>query len=325
MALPALEGNFLEIVCEHTAGDPMRPDVVWTHLSPCQIARQLARRGTPVCAATVGDLLRQHDLRRRQPAKSKSLGQVPGRDEQFENIARLKAEYLASPDPILSMDTKKKELLGEFFRAGRCYADGPNAVFDHDFPSHAEGRVIPHGLYDLKRNVGHLTLGCSHDTSEFACDCLGLWWQRHGRRQYPQARSLLLLCDGGGSNNCRHHIFKADLQRLANGLGLPIRVAHYPPYCSKYNPIEHRLFPHVTRAWSGIVFRSLAVVRAQLRRVWTKTGLRLTQAVLNKTYALKRQASRQFLKTYPIRFEQLLPEWNYTVVPTASYNSGSYS
>jgi hypothetical protein len=264
LALPALEGNFLEIVCEHTAGDPMRPDVVWTHLSPCQIARQLARRGTPVCAATVGDLLRQHDLRRRQPAKSKSLGQVPGRDEQFENIARLKAEYLASPDPILSMDTKKKELLGEFFRAGRCYADGPNAVFDHDFPSHAEGR------------------------------------------------------------NCRHHIFKADLQRLANGLGLPIRVAHYPPYCSKYNPIEHRLFPHVTRAWSGIVFRSLAVVRAQLRRVWTKTGLRLTQAVLNKTYALKRQASRQFLKTYPIRFEQLLPEWNYTVVPTASYNSGSY-
>ena len=322
--MPELQDNFLEIVCEHVAGDPMREDVVWTYLSLAEIAGQLAELGTPVCAATVRGLMEDHDLRRRQPAKTKTMGQDPCRNEQFENIARLKAEYFASPDPILSMDTKKKELLGEFFRRGRCYADGPNAVFDHDFPSHATGLVIPHGLYDLKRNVGHLTLGCSHDTSQFACDSLGLWWQRHGRRHYPQARSLLLLCDGGGSNNCRHHIFKEDLQWLVNRFDLPIRVAHYPPHCSKYNPIEHRLFPHVTRAWSGIVLRSLQIVQEQLRRVWTKTGLRLTQAVLNKTYALKRQVSEQFMETYPVRFDTLLPDWNYTVAPQDIKNSGSY-
>jgi len=314
--MPELEDNFLEIVCEHVAGDPMRENVVWTYLSLSEIARQLAELGTPVCATTVRLLMKEHDLRRRQPAKTKAMGQVPCRNEQFENIARLKAEYFASPDPIISMDTKKKEFLGEFFRRGCCYADGPNAVFDHDFPSQAQGLVIPHGLYDLKRNVGHLTLGCSHDTSQFACDSLSLWWQRLGRQHYPRARSLLLLCDGGGSNNCRHHIFKEDLQRLVNRLDLPIRVAHYPPHCSKYNPIEHRLFPHVTRAWSGIVFRSLAIVQQQLRRVWTKTGLRLTQAVLNKTYALKRHASSDFLESYPIQFDQLLPDWNYTVTPT---------
>jgi hypothetical protein len=314
-AQPELEDHFIEVVSDHTAGDPQREEVLWTYLSSTEIAQRLAQRGTPVCCDTVRRLLAEFGLGRRQVEKTKTMGDAPHRNEQFENIARLKQEYEHGPNPIVSMDTKKKELLGEFFRAGKAYANGPNAAFDHDFPSYAEGKIIPHGLYDVRRNVGHITLGTSHDTSQFACDSLLLWWQRHGRRAWPRAQSLLLLCDGGGSNNCRHHIFKEDLQRVVNRIGIAIRVAHYPPHCSKYNPIEHRLFSHVTRAWSGVVFRTLDIVTQCLRRVWTSTGLKVTYAVLDKVYQLQRHASEQFLKSCPIQFDQRLPDWNYTIAP----------
>jgi len=294
----------------------MHPKVVWTYLSSTEIVQQLDRMGTPVGPDTVRALLGEFGFRRRRAEKRKTMAEVPFRNEQFEIIAQLKQRYLDLPNPIISMDTKKKEFLGEFFRAGQSWSNGANAVFDHDYPSYADGKIIPHGLYDLKRNAGHMTLGTSHDTSQFACDSFRLWWGRHGRGAYPKAESILLLCDGGGSNNCRHHIFKEDLQRLVNRIDLPIRVAHYPPHCSKYNPIEHRLFPHVTRAWSGVVFRTLDIVTKCLRRVWTSTGLRVTYAVLRKVYQLKRQATDRFLESYPIQFEPQLPDWNYTVVPT---------
>lgn len=167
----------------------------------------------------------------------------------------------------------------------------------------------------MRRNVGHITLGSSHDTSQFACDSLRLWWNRYGRRAWPDAYSMLLLCDGGGSNNWRHMIFKEDLQRLVNSIGLSIQVAHYPPHCSKYNPIEHRLFPHVTRAWSGVLFHTLNVVIDCLKRVWTSTGLKATTAVLDKTYHLGRQATDAFTTSYPILHENHLPNWNYNVIP----------
>jgi len=315
-ACAGLEENLRQILADHTAGDPVRESVVWTYLSSTEIAQRLDRMGTPVGPDTVRGLLGEFGFRKRQAEKSKAMGEVPLRNEQFEHIAQLKQQYLDSPNPIISMDTKKKELLGEFFRAGQSWSDGANAVFDHDFPSYAYGKIIPHGLYDVKRNMGHITLGTSHDTSQFACDSFRLWWQRQGARAYAKAKSILLLCDGGGSNNCRHYIFKEDLQRLVNRIVIPIRVAHYPPHCSKYNPIEHRLFPHVTRAWSGVVFRTLDIVTTCLRRVWTSTGLKVTYAVLDKVYQLKRQATERFLESSPIQFEALLPDWNYTVVPT---------
>jgi hypothetical protein len=313
--MPALEDNLVEVVCDHTAGDPLREDVIWTYLSSTEIAEHLNDLGTPVCPDTVRRLLDEFGFHKRQIEKTKTMGEVPNRNKQFENIARLKDQYLDSRNPILSMDTKKKEFLGEFSRAGKAYSNGPNAAYDHDFPSYAKGKIIPHGLYDLKRNVGHITLGTSHDTGQFACDSLALWWRRHGERAYPRADSILLLCDGGGSNNCRHYIFKEDLQRLVNRINVPIRVAHYPPHCSKYNPIEHRLFPHVTRAWSGVLFRTLEIVTECLQRVWTSTGLKLTYAVLDKVYHLQRQASTRFLDSFPIQFDKYLSDWNYTVVP----------
>ena len=316
LTMPALEDNFVQVVSNHLAGDPMQEDVVWTYLTSTEIAQRLEELGTPVCTDTVRGLLEDFGFHQRHAEKTKTMGEVPHRNEQFENIARLKKQYLHSPNPILSMDSKKKELLGEFFRVGQAYSNGPNAVFDHDFPSYAQGKIVPHGVYDLKRNVGHITLGTSHDTSQFACDSLSLWWRRHGARDYPEARSILLLCDGGGSNNCRHYIFKEDLQRLVNQIEIPIRVAHYPPHCSKYNPIEHRLFPHVTRAWSGVVFRTMNIVIECLQRVWTRNGLKVTYAVLDKIYPLHREASTRFLESYPIRFARCLPDWNYTVVPS---------
>jgi len=154
----------------------------------------------------------------------------------------LKQQYFASPNPMLSIDTKKRELMGLFYRKGKLYVQETLCVYDHDFPSFGTGIVIPHGLYDLKRNFGSLNLGTSKDTSAFACDSLYQWWPANGQVIYPQAQALLLLCDGGGSNSVTHHIFKEDLQHLAERIGLEIRVAHYPPYTSKYNPIEQCLF-----------------------------------------------------------------------------------
>lgn len=316
--MPFLQDHFLEVVSQHTAGDPQREEVIWTCLSLREIAQHLDDLGTPVGRDTVRVLLEDHGFARRHAEKRKAMGQAPFRNEQFEKIATLQAEYFASSaNPILSMDTKKKEWLGDFFRAGSAWSTGSNTTWDHDFTSYATGRVIPHGVYDLKRNAGHLTLGTSHDTSEFACDSLRQWWRRCGRRAYPRARSILLLCDAGGSNHCRHHLFKEDLQRLVNELGISIRVAHYPPHCSKYNPIEHRLFPHVTRAWSGVVFRSWEIVVRSLERARTRTGLRVVTTVLDQVYQLRRKASQAFLQAAPILYDARLPDWNYTVIPTS--------
>ena len=307
--------NLREVVRDHTAGDPKQEDVVWTYLSPPEIAEQLKARGTPVCVDTVRDLLDELGFVQRKAQKRLAMGATPFRNEQFEKIARLKVEYLDSDNPIISMDTKKKEHLGNFYRDGRLYATDVIETLDHDFHSAADGLIIPHGLFDFKRNLGHITLGFSHDTGQFACDSLSLWWQRYGQTAYPKAKSILLLCDGGGSNNARHYIFKEDLQRLVNKIEIPIRVAHYPPYCSKYNPIEHRLFPHVTRALSGVVLKTVELVKKLIQRTHTSTGLKVTVGMLKKFYETKREATDRFLEAFPIHFDDFLPEWNYVVRP----------
>ena len=177
--------------------------------------------------------------------------------------------------------------------------------------------IIPHGIYDLKGNQAYLNLGTSKDTSQFACDSLKQWWLAQGQFDYPQATSILILCDGGGSNNSRHYIFKQDLQALANELGLELRIAHYPPYCSKYNPIEHRLFPHLTRACQGMVFKSLELVKELMAKTKTASGLHVTVNTIDKVYETGRKATDQFIENMPILFDDYLPKWNYTAVPNA--------
>lgn len=195
------------------------------------------------------------------------------------------------------------------------YTQAEIAVFDHDWPSLADGVAIPHGIYDLGRNEGYIQIGTSHDTGEFACDSLRHWWQQHGSRHYGTAGSILLLCDGGGSNSSRHYLFKQDLQALVNELGLEIRIAHYPPYSSKYNPIEHRLFPHVTRACEGVIFKSVEIVEELIAKTKTKTGLQVFSTILEGVYKTGRQVTEEFKRTMKIVFDDYLPQWNYTAVP----------
>jgi len=311
-----LEENFFQVLRDHTAGDPMRPEVKWTNLSRRQIAKRLTAMGTPVGRDVVSQLLRKHGYRKRKALKKKTMGRRdPDRNAQFENIARLKREYLAAGWPVISIDTKRKELLGDFYREGTIDTRETIETNDHDFGSAGSGTVIPHGIYDVGRNRGFLHLNTSHDTSELACDSIAAWWEQQGRADYPEAPKLLVLCDGGGSNSATRYVFKGELQKLANRLGIEIRVAHYPPYCSKYNPIEHRLFPHVTRACRGVIFRTLETVRYYMAKAETTTGLTVKVSILEKVYATGRKCAAGFKKSMKIVFDNALPKWNYRAVP----------
>lgn len=289
--------------------------MLWTDLSPQQIADTATEMGTPVSPPVVQDWMEAQKLGRRKIEKVLPGGHSPDRDAQFRRIAKLKAKYLAAGNPVFSFDTKAKEHLGQLFREGRVWTQQAFRAFDHDFPSWATGVIIPHGIYDLVRNRGHINIGLSHDTSQFACDSLRWYWNRIGRRCYPEATSILLLCDGGGSNSATQYLFKQELQNLVNDLGIEIRVAHYPSYCSKFNPIERRLFPHVTRACQGMLFDTLETVVRLMRKASTATGLQTTVNVIHRAYEIGRKIADTFKDTMTIRFDKLLPKWNYTAKP----------
>lgn len=312
---PQLAINFLAILAEFTAGDPMREGVLWTNLSRCEISRRLRAMGTPASRHTVRKLLKKHGLGQRKARKKKSMGAHPDRNAQFENIARLKADYLASGDPVISIDSKKKELIGDFAREGHTQTQTTVETLDHDFPSASLGKLIPHGIYDVARNEGTIHLNTSHDTSELCCDSIALWWQNHGRHHYTGTKRLLILCDGGGSNAANRHVFKAALQVLAERLGLEIRIAHYPPYCSKHNPIEHRLFPHITRACQGVVFHTIDIAKQFMEKAKTTTGLKVTVDILTGLYETGKKCAADFIENARIVFDQHLPRWNYRVLP----------
>lgn len=312
-----IDEKFLHVLFDHTAGDPMDATVRWTDLGVKEI-RQLLRdeHDIKVSKPVVRKLLKKHDYRRRKAQKKQTMKRVPKRNEQFENIARLKAEYEAAGNPIVSMDTKKKEQLGNFYRDGHLYTLEELKTYDHDFTSFSEGVIIPHSFYDIRLNIGYIQLGISHDTSEFACDSFRHWWYHYGRLHYPGATSILVLCDGGGSNSSHHYIFKQDLQALADEIGVEIRIAHYPPYCSKYNPIEHRLFPHVTRACQGVVFTSIDVVKHLIQKTQTSRGLKVFVHVLDKVYQTGRRVADDFKRHMTIVRDSFLPKWNYCAIPS---------
>jgi hypothetical protein len=314
---PELHTVFLAVIDQYTAGLPTNAQVKWTNLSRAQLAEHLAAAGKSVSIPVVDQLLAAHHFRKRRAYRNLARGHAEARDAQFRKISELIRSYQAARAPVLSMDVKKKEWIGQFFREGAVYTQDRIQVYDHDFRSLAKGIVIPHGLYDLTRNIGYITLGTSRDTSEFACDCLRHYWRIYGQDQYPYSHTLLLLCDCGGSNNARHYVFKEQLQQLANTLMLEIRVAHYPPYTSKYNPIEHRLFSQIARACQGVVFSSLDVVKAVMETTSTRTGLRVFVTICDKEYVVGRKASADFRARMPIVFDRELPQWNYRAIPTA--------
>jgi hypothetical protein len=312
---PKLERNLKSVLEVRTAGDPDEQDVLFTDLSPRQIADEVAKLGTPVSPPVVRDWLADQGLALHKIAKVVEGGQSPDRNAQFMRIAALKAEYADAGNPVFSMDTKAKEHLGRLFRAGRVYTQLPFRALDHDYPSWATGVLIPHGIYDIIRNRGHINLGLSHDTSEFACDSFRWYWNRIGKQCYPDATSILLLCDGGGSNSATHYIFKQDLQDLVNDIGVKIRVAHYPSYCSKYNPIERRLFSQVSGACKGMLFDTLDTAVRLMRKASTTTGLKTTVNVIRGLYETEREVVKGFKSNMKIVFDTLLPKWNYVAVP----------
>jgi len=304
-----------ETIKNHTAGDPMRQNVVWTDLTPQEIAQSLHEQSVCVAPRIVRRILDGLGFARRQIAKVLPGGDSPHRGAQFRHLAQLIQEVLDAGNPVLSIDTKKKAFLGTLYRDGKVYCHQALKAFDHDFPRLASGVIIPHGIYDLARNQGWIHVGLSRDTTECACESLRLFWHADGQRLYPKASAILLLCDGGGSNSCHKHLFKEDLQGAVNDLAVPIRVAHYPAYCSKFNPIERRLFSHVTRACQGVLFDSLHTVLGLRQKTKTQQGLTVTVRVLDKLYQGGRTVSEAFKKNMPIVFEKLLPKWNYWALP----------
>jgi hypothetical protein len=293
----------------------MREDVKWTNLSRRQISRKLKDLGTPAGKNVVSRLLHEHGYRRRKPQKKRTMGQHADRNAQFENIARLKQEYLDTGNPVISIDTKKKEMLGNFHRDGVTDAVEPTIVNDHDFASSSDGKVIPHGIYDLRKNEASLHLNSSCDTSELACESIALWWHEQGQSDYPAADEVLMFCDGGGSNSSSAYIFKEDLQALSNRLGLKIRIAHYPPYCSKYNPIEHRVFPHVTRACKGVPLETIETAKHYMEKTETTRGLKVVVRIIDKVFETGRKYATDFKENMKIKFDDFLPKWNYTATP----------
>jgi transposase len=311
-----LDEAFLAILKDDIGGDPMNEKVRWTQLTYDDMKQRLSAQFTiQVSSTVIKKLLKKHGFKRRKAQKKETMKKVAGRNDQFERIAELKALYQAAGNPVISMDTKKKEYLGNFYRDGKLYTTEAVTVNDHDFNSFASGVVIPHGIYDIQLNKAVINLGTSRDTGEFACDSFRLWWYAQGKQDYPQASSILLLCDGGGSNSCHHYLFKQDLQRLANEIGMEIRVAHYPAYCSKYNPIEHRLFPHVTRACQGVVFTNIERVKKLIERTKTKKGLQVFVNLIETIYETGRKVCENFKNHLPIIFDGLLPKWNYRAIP----------
>jgi transposase len=311
-----IDEKFLAVLRDHTAGSPMDDKVRWTNLTVSDIVVALQKKyNIWLSSWVVRQLLKKHNYRQRKAQKRQTIKQVPNRNAQFENIKRLVAEFRAAGNPIISLDTKKKEHLGNFYRDGRLYTLEEISTWDHDFKSQASGIIIPHSLYDVDLNLGYIQIGTSHDTSEFACDSFRHWWFTYGHKLYPHATSILVLCDGGGSNSSRHYIFKADLQTLADEIGVEIRIAHYPPYCSKYNPIEHRFFPHVTRACQGVVFTSVELVQELMENTTTKTGLKAFVHIIDKAYQTGRKVADDFKQNMRLVFDDFLPQWNYCAVP----------
>lgn len=287
----------------------------WTNLTRAEISDLLAKEGFKVSRNIVRKLLKKNGYVKRKPLKKKAGGGHIDRNAQFERIAELRASYGAQGNPIVSVDSKKKEAIGNLSREGKIYTTETIEVFDHDFPSLAEGVAIPHTIFDIERNEAYVNIGTSRDTSEFCCDSLRYWWYNFGIFNYPCATSILMLMDGGGSNSSRHYIFKEDLQALADEIGIKIRIAHYPPYTSKWNPVEHRVFPHITRALQGMVLTSHQLTKELVEKATTKAGLKVIASIFNKVYQTGRKVADGFKESMKIVFDEYLGRWNYTAVP----------
>jgi hypothetical protein len=305
-----------------TAGLPQDDGVKWTYLNAIQIAGQLSNQGIIISAYHVRQMLKVRGYKKRKFLKMKELSKHESRNEQFEKITVYRQYFTEMNFPVISIDTKKKEMLGNFHRQGTHYSTGTKTVYDHDFPGFSQGQIVPHGIYDVNKNLGFISLGNSKDTSGFVCDNLLRVWNRHLKQYYSNADTIMILCDGGGSNASGHYIVKQDLCKLANAIDMNLLIVHYPPYCSKYKPMEHRLFSQVSRAWQGVPFYNIQFVKELTDRIQTKTGLKVISDIIDKIYLNKRSVQQDCKNNFnnQITLDDKLPKWNYLIKPKLAFN-----
>jgi len=304
-----------------TAGDPMARRGLWTGLRLEQISTQLERLGISACPNTVRRLLRQMDYALHSNRKSLSGSQSPERDLQFRYLQDQRQAFTSQGLPIISVDTKKKEMVGPFKNAGQVWSREATPVNGHDFRSQAKGMAIPRGLYHVTANCGSVLIGTSHDTSNFAVDAIADWLRGEGLRRYGQPAKLLILADNGGSNGARCRLWKCALQeKLADRFGLAVTVCHYPTGASKWNPIEHRLFSEISKHWAGQPLIDYPTVVRLIADTKTNTGLRISCRLNTKFYPTEIKVSDQQMAELNILRHPTLPNWNYTLFPRQNRN-----
>jgi DDE family transposase len=313
---PQLWSTLDRLVAPHTRGDPMNP-LRWTSKSTEKLAKALRAEGFSVSARTVAGLLQAHQYSLQSNRKRFEGSNHPDRDAQFEHINRQVLAFQRQGQPVVSVDTKKKELVGRYRNGGQEWSpEGrPEEVLTHDFPDPRQGKAIPYGVYDIARNEGWVSVGVDHDTAEFAVESVLSWWRKMGRRRYPKATQLLVVADGGGSNSSRCRLWKWCLQGLADRTGLRLSVCHLPPATSKWNKIEHRMFCHITQNWRGRPLVSHEVVVQLIGSTTTEKGLHIKAELDLRSYELGRKITDEDMKAVRLQPARFHGDWNYTIKP----------
>lgn len=320
MTKTELTTHILSIVAAHTAGSPIDEKVKWTYLKPQEIAQEYEKKhGEGISKKVVKRILKQAGYVKRKPSKSIAIGKSPHRKEQFQIIKFLTGLFTKMENnPILSIDTKKKERLGLLTRGQAILSNQNVPLFDHDYDYLSEGKVVPQAIYDSKQNKGYITIGTNYETADFIADNLIWWWETFGLNLYPDATQILVLCDSGGANSYRHHAFKKAMLRVARAIDKIIVVAHYPPYCSKYNPIERRLFCHVERTLNGTILSSHEQVKMLFQRTKTQNSdqpLSVEVRIEDKQYKIGLKTKKEDIDWNKIYQHPDLPQFNYFIKP----------
>ena len=313
---PGLAKDLELLVDPVTRGDPMSP-LRWTSKSTAKLAGELQRRGYVISARTVASMLGDQGYSLQANRKTLEGASHPDRDAQFQHISLQVQAFQQRSSPVISVDTKKKELVGEFKNGGREWRPQgtPEKVQVHDFPDKQLGKAIPYGVYDVTGNQGWISVGTDHDTAEFATESIRRWWRQMGSQTYPEARELLIMADGGGSNSSRTRLWKVALQGVADETGMAISVCHFPPGTSKWNKIEHRMFCHITANWRGRPLVSHEVIVNLIGNTTTKTGLRIQAGLDRQSYPTGIKITDEVLAEVNIEKEEFHGEWNYRILP----------
>lgn len=299
---------------EETAGDPCGPQK-WVRQSLRHLQSQLVGIGVLISHMSVRRLLKQADYSLQANRKSVASTQHPEREQQFRTISQVKAQFIQAGHPVISVDTKKKELIGNFLNVGQSWRQQAERVNDHDFPHATTLKAVPYGIYDIVHNYGEVYIGTSGDTADFAVAAIERWYCRRERPQFEDEHKLLILCDAGGSNGYRVRNWKMQLQRLADDYGVTVTVCHYPTGASKWNPIEHRLFSAISNNWAAQPLRSLSKMTALIRGTTTTTGLQVKAAQLKGDFPTKVRVSNQQMAMLNLERHKICPQWNYVVHP----------